>query len=168
MNASGVQLAVDTAGAPQSGWDSSVVAVGSGITVSFDPAYNLNGQRTVLISGVHIKAVGGKSTLLWDQTVSSGSLNFVGQGATRRVRAAGTLTVQNNVDKYTAFVAITQDLGYRNADGSACPYPTSGQLTASFTGSRSDSETLTFNGTCGVATLTSGKTTSSVQLAYGI
>lgn len=142
----GTTTTLDTTTAQKSGWDPSVTGVGNGETAQFT---DQTGGRTIKIPGLHTTGTNSSGATLFDHTITSSGVTMTGTG-TSRAAPSGTLTVQHNVAKYTAQVTITTPLAYTIA---GCCHPSAGVLTAQLSGSKSGTETLTFNGgTCGAAT----------------
>lgn len=140
-----------------SGYDPAVTTATSGALVTCTAAGCAS--RTLSIGGSHITASytpsGGAATTLWDHTVTteaSAPLIISGLGASKVV-SSGTLVVQHNLAKFTSRTKVTSPLNYTLAN---CCFPTSGEVTTTFTGGKNDSqsETLTFSSECGEATLT--------------
>ena len=151
------------------GWDTTVSPAPSngGVVVTCDSKGCSDG-RSVVINGSHLTGnvtLAGASDKIWDHTLSTGSspLTVTGVGASRVV--TGEVTVQHNLAKYTASVSF-DSVGYGEP---GCCFPTSGTLTATFSKGSvvGKTETLTFDGTCGDATLTKADgTTESITLKH--
>ncbi len=158
----------DTHGAT-SGWDSSVTPApsDSGVVATCGASGCKEGG-TLVISGSHLTGnvtSGGKTSKLWDHTVSTsaGGLTIASSGANREV--SGTVIVQHNLAKFTTKTTFNQ---VKYSDPSCC-FPTSGSITTAFTGGPhvGKTESLAFNGACGDATLTaSDGTTSTLVLQH--
>ena len=138
------------------GWDGSVspAPADGGVVVTCGSSGCAQGG-TVVVSGSHLTGtvtIDGRSTTIWDHTVSTGTggLDVTGSGSSRVV--SGTVTVQHNLAKYTA-KATFDAVGYSEP---GCCFPTSGTVTTTFSSgpSTGKSETLTFLPACGEADLT--------------
>jgi hypothetical protein len=151
----------DTNGAG-TGWDASVspAPTNAGVIATCGAGGCATGGGTLAISGSHLTAaVAGDvaPTKIVDITVSTSTpLTFTVSGSTRVL--SGTVRVQANIARYTAsatFDAVT-------FGQAGCCFPTSGTVTTTIQGGASDgrTETLTFGGACGEASLTrtSGET----------
>jgi hypothetical protein len=145
----------DTNGAG-SGWDSSVspAPLSTGVTVVCG-GNGCASSRTLQFNGSHLTGTlsptGSSPQNIWDHTLTT-SLNLLqvtGSGASRSV--SGMVTVQHNLSKYTAEVNFN-NVTYTDA---ACCFPTGGSVTANVINGKNQgqTETLTFNGACGSATL---------------
>jgi hypothetical protein len=162
----GVVTTLDTTTASTSGWDTSVTGVGNGINAAFR---STTGDRTLTISGLHLRAVDQASgNLLFDQTVSSGGLGVTGTGTERSVALNGIITVQHNSARFTGKTHITSALSYAMAN---CCHPSAGTMTTSLSGSRVGTEVLAFTGgstgRCGSANFTdAGGTISDITLTH--
>jgi hypothetical protein len=149
----------DTNGAG-TGWDSSVTPVPTNVGLQ------LTGT-SLAINGSHLTGtVTIDDTLLtiWDHTVSTGAggVAIAGTGTGRVV--TGAVTVQHNLAKVTSTVTFNA-VGYGKAD---CCFPTSGNVTST-TASASgagDTETLSFTGLCGEATLIRRGVASALTLLH--
>jgi hypothetical protein len=103
----------------------------------------------------------------WNHTVStdpSNPLVFVGTGSSK-VLNSGTIILQHNLAKYTSTSVVSSPLVFSNAN---CCFPTSGSLTATFSGGPYDgkTETIEYSSDCGEATLVnSAGVTSSITLS---
>ncbi len=138
---------------------------GSGYDVTVSPAPNNDGVvvtcgaggcdtgGTLVINGSHLTGTmttaAGRSATLWNHTVS-GSVAVVGPAGGRVVN--GTLTVQHNIVQRTSSTAFA---GVTYGDANCC-FPSAGSVTTiKLNGPRAgQSETLSFGGACGEATLT--------------
>jgi hypothetical protein len=137
----------DTHGAG-TGWDSSVAPAPT------DDGVDLS-ATSLVVHGSHLTGtvtVNGRSTRIWDHTVSTGAggLAISGTGAARTV--SGSVIVQHNLAKVTSTTTFN-DVGYAD---SLCCFPTTGSVSTTFD-SGPDSgktETLSFSRICGEATLT--------------
>jgi hypothetical protein len=156
----------DTYGAG-SGWDSSVTPSPSngGVSVTCGSGGCAQGG-TLVVNGSRLSGtvtIDGKSTTIWDHTVSTGSQGIVvtASGVGRVV--TGSVTVQHNLLKYTA-TATFESVTYAEP---GCCFPTSGTVSTTFnSGSNaSKTETLTFSPMCGDATL---KTASGSTVALAL
>jgi hypothetical protein len=137
----------DTNGAG-TGWDTSVAPPPTNGGVIATPT-------SLVISGSHLSGtvdVNGRTTKIWDHTVSTGAggLTVAGSGTSRVVN--GSLTVQHNLLKYTATCSF-ENVGYGDGD---CCFPTTGTVSTTFSNgpNTGKTETLAFSRVCGEATLT--------------
>jgi hypothetical protein len=146
----------DTNGAG-TGWDTSVSPAPSddGVQISCG-AGGCAASRTLVINGSHLTGtvdIEGKSTLIWNHTVSTGTggLSVTGAGADRVVN--GSVTVQHNLIHVTSTTTFSS-VHYGEP---LCCFPTDGSVSTTFTqGSNvGKTESLTFSAVCGEATLTS-------------
>jgi hypothetical protein len=137
----------DTNGAG-TGWDAQVM-----------PPPNDDGLEltatSLVIGGSHLTGtvtVGGAQYKIWDHTVSTGAdgITISGTAASRVV--SGTVTVQHNILMYTA-TSTFDSVSYGNP---ACCFPTGGSVATTVVNGagKGRTETLSFGGTCGEATLT--------------
>jgi hypothetical protein len=121
------------------------------------------------IKGIHLvanKTQKSKTATVWDHSVSTpgGSpLTISISGNTKTVN--GKVSVQHNLAKYTGtltFNAVTYDKAV------GCCHPTGGSVTATLSGSKSGTETLTFEGSgCGAATVVdSSGNTNNITLTH--
>ena len=144
----------DTNGAG-TGWDASVspAPTNDGVTVTCATDGCTNG--TLVIAGSHLTGTvepkGRAAQQLFDHTVSTGAQGLTLSGPDGNRVVSGSVTVQHNLAKYTAtatFNAVTF------GDPSCC-YPTSGNVTTTFSDGvhAGKTETLTFGASCGDATL---------------
>jgi hypothetical protein len=151
----------DTHGAG-TGWDSTVAPAPSddGVTATCGTG-GCPSSRMLVISGSHLTGtvtIDGKSTTIWDHTVSTGQggVTVTGTGRSRVVN--GSVTVQHNLAKYTA-TATFASVGYGEV---GCCFPTSGEVTTTFSDGpdKGKTESLSFTAICGEAMLTTaeGKT----------
>jgi hypothetical protein len=138
------------------GWDPSISPAPSngGVEVTCGSG-GCAESRTLVVNGSHLTGtvtIDGKSTTIWDHTVSTaaGGVAVTGKGAARIV--TGSVTVQHNLAKYTAN-ATFDSVGYGEP---GCCFPTSGSVTTTFSDgpNTGKTETLTFSPFCGEATLT--------------
>lgn len=83
-----------------------------------------------------------------------------GLGRASRTVNGGQLQVNHNIAKFTA-VFTPSNLQWT----ASCCHPTSGQLGVTYSGSKTGSATVTFNG-CGSAELSEGGQTSTISLSY--
>jgi hypothetical protein len=128
------------------------VSGGTTVVVS-NPGLGVN--RDITVSGLHLTAVGAVRNRLgrevtrtvWDHSLN-GSLQVVGRGAARKVAVGSTMTVQHNLALYTGTLQVTRELGFT----AGCCHPTSGEITATLSGSRTGTEDVVFGPTCGEAT----------------
>lgn len=108
------------------------------------------GNRTVVINGINIIKKSPHGTIQYDHSITSNGLVFTGGRATHDRVVSGSVTLYHNRAKFNAinvFNAVTYG-------DSTCCYPTSGNITSTFTGSQSGTTTLTFTSTCGYANFT--------------
>lgn len=137
----------DTDGAG-TGWDAQVM-----------PAPNDDGLQltatSLAIGGSHLTGtvtVGGAQYKIWDHTVSTGAsgITISGAGTSRVVN--GAVTVQHNILKYTA-TSTFDNVSYSNP---TCCFPTGGSVSTTVVdgADKGRTETLSFGGVCGEATLT--------------
>jgi hypothetical protein len=158
----------DTSGAG-TGWDTGVTPAPTddGVSVTCS-AGGCAAGGTLAISGSHLTGTvtpaGGTGTKVWDHTVSTpaGPLTFTVAGGVRTF--SGTVTVQHNLAHYTA-VSTFDAVGYGEP---GCCFPTTGSISTAFESGplKGVTETLTFSGVCGEATLDDGGATSSVTLMH--
>jgi hypothetical protein len=139
-----------------SGWDSAVSPAPSnaGLVLTCSSS-GCAGGGTLVVSGSHLSGtvtIDGKSTKIWDHTVSTtaGGITVTGHGSGRIV--SGAVTVQHNLARYTA-TATFDSVGYSDP---GCCFPTSGSVSTTFSEGpdTGKTETLTFSPFCGEATLT--------------
>ena len=165
----------DTNGAG-TGWDGSVVpaANSKGVVIGC----GTNGcavTKKLTINGSHLTGTltpaGGQAREWWDHTVTTGTdgISVRGTGTSRVV--TGAVTVQHNLAKFTGTTSFNT-VGYgQTVDGTHCCFPTSGNVTTTFTHGpyAGRTEILTFSTTCGEATLTSSDgNTSAYTLLHCI
>jgi hypothetical protein len=158
----------DTHGAG-TGWDTSVTPAPTddGVIVTCG-AGGCGAGGTLAVSGSHlvgtVTRAAGTGTKVWDHTVSTpaGPLTFTVAGGVRTF--SGAVTVQHNLAHFTA-VSTFDAVGYGEP---GCCFPTTGSISTVFQGGPLEgvSETLTFSGVCGEATLDDGGTTSPVTLMH--
>lgn len=135
-------------------------ASGSGRTISMNPSN----------SAVHKVATSRRGASLFDYYVQpnisvTGALkNTSANGLSGSRTMTGTVTIYHNLAKYTA----TNTFNSVVWGDSTCCYPTSGTVTATYSGTNkpADSSTMTFSTTCGSATFasTSGSSTTSTTV----
>jgi hypothetical protein len=157
----------DTNGAG-TGWDSSVTPAptNAGVVLTCGSTGCAEG-KTLVINGSHVtgtvELADGSDTTRWDHTITSSGLTVTGSETGRVV--TGSVTVQHNIAKYVATVTFNS-AGYGDP---LCCFPTSGSVTATFSGGSDSgkSETLAFSAACAEATLTTASgTTESVTLQH--
>jgi hypothetical protein len=119
--------------------------VSGGITTTFTDAI---GGRKILLDGLELTELTGLGQLLSDRSISSTDFTITGTGATRTI-SGGTFTEQHNNVGIVATATLTSSLTFT----AKCCVPTGGQVKTSFVGTNTGSETLTFESTCGAATL---------------
>jgi len=145
----------DTNGAG-TGWDSTVspAPTDDGVETTCGTG-GCSASRTLVINGSHLTgtiSIDGKSTTIWDHTISTGAdgLSATGAGAARVV--SGTVTVQHNLLKFTSTTTFAA-VGYGEP---LCCFPTKGKVSTTFSKGADvgKTETLSFTGICGEATLT--------------
>jgi hypothetical protein len=150
--ASGAALVTDTNGG--TAWDGTVIpSTGTSIVGGAS-------SKAITIHGTHRKLTGPAGRTLFDHFVTSTGLTSTGSRAGGNRVMTGSVSVYHNLAKYTAtntFNSVTW--------GSAnCCYPTSGNISSSFSGSVTGNTTLTFSSTCGSATFADSSGTSNVTL----
>jgi hypothetical protein len=127
--------------------------VAGGVHVDFGQDASGDPQRTVDIKGIHEVATNvSQNSTRWDHTFYSDPANpmvIVKSGAKKTI-PSGNFTLEHNLAKWTAAVTVKSTLSF-SAD---CCHPTGGSIESDYTGSKTQSETLTFKSTCGEATLT--------------
>jgi len=142
------------------GWDSSIAVSDAGVTVSCTNSGCT--EQTLMINGSHITAKANSETY-WDHTVSTNTgLNMtINNDGSHTV--SGVVTVQQNLVKILSTTTFN-NVNY-GGTGEDCCFPTSGSVTTTYTNgpNAGKSETLTFSGSCGDATLT---TTGGNSVAY--
>ncbi len=158
----------DTNGAG-TGWDSGVTPAPTddGVIVTCG-AGGCAAGGTLAISGSHLTGTvtpaGGAATRIWDHTVSTpaGPLTFTVSGGVRTL--SGSVTVQHNLAHYTA-VSTFAGVGYGQP---GCCFPTTGSISTAYQEGplKGVTETLTFSGVCGEATLDDGGTTTPLTLMH--
>ncbi len=132
------------------------VAEGGGIQITCGGG-GCASSRTVNILGVS-RILSGNGTTLFNHTLSTPiAFTITGTGAAKQV-TAGQLMLQHNLAHFIATSSINQSLTF---SGNCC-VPTGGSMTTTFSAGKSGSETVTFNPSCGSATVGS----SSVTLNY--
>lgn len=142
---SGLAVALDTQNA--SGW---YQQVSGGFLIT-----GVAGGHTVTIDGLHMVSAH------WDHTLSTITpLQVTIDGSGNRTFVSGTAQIQHNLAKYVGSVVFNEVY----VPAGSC-FPSSGSVTTTFTGSRSGSETLQFNGGSS-ATLTSNGQSTSVTLSH--
>jgi hypothetical protein len=114
--------------------------------------------RSIILNGLHRILQDGNGNTVYDHSiVSEGAIIMSGQrqNGTRMV-SSGTVRVYNNTDKFSSDHSFN-GVQWKNAN---CAFPTAGAISSSFSGSMNGFTTLTFQSTCGEATLTTtnGKT----------
>lgn len=155
----GFEVSINTS--DPSGFDSQISpSPAGGAVVQFKDG---NGDRTIDIKGIHLIAQ-KKGRTLWNHTISTQEPLEVQVDDQKRT-LSGTVLVQHNLAKYTAKVEF-KEVKY---DLSQCGcHPISGELSVSFSGSRTGDETLVFNG-CGFGNLKlKGGAAALVNLDYCI
>lgn len=129
--------------------------------------------RTITMSptnaAIHQVGTGRLGSKLFDYFVRpsitvTGAKNATSIGMTGSRSMSGTVTIIHNLAKYTA----TNNFNSVTWGSSSCCYPTSGTITATYSGTNkpADSSTLTFDSTCQTATfeIVSGSTTTSSKV----
>lgn len=115
------------------------------------------------ILGKHTELKGPRGTVLYDISVRTTSAIGLDQVARNgRTMNGGSIEVNHNLAGFTA-VLVPNNLEWSS---SSCCHPTGGSMTVTYSGSRSGSATLTFGGTCGTATVTSGSGTQNIVLGF--
>ena len=134
-------------------WDN-VSIPSTGISVS-----NSSGTRTVTINGVHRVMRGPRGRMWFDHSLKTTTdLTVTGDRASgNRAITAGVLKVYHNLLQYNA----TNTFNNVTWGSSSCCYPTSGNISTSFSGSVTGTTTLTFTTTCGSATFVDTSGSSS-------
>jgi hypothetical protein len=151
---------------------------GTGWDTTVSPAPNNDGvqvlcgsggcadSRTVIVNGSHLTGtvdIGGKSTKIWDHTVTASGIAVTGAAGARV--ANGTVVVQHNLLHYTSTTTFT-NVGYGEP---GCCFPTEGSVSTTYSKGAytGKTETLTFSNACGEATLTDATGASaSITLQY--
>lgn len=155
----GITLNTDSSGG--TAWDGTVIN-SNGVTIT----QGAGATRTVNIDGIH-RVLKGPMGVKWFDHFITGNLTVSGKRSSgNRAVSSGTINVYHNLLKYTAsnsFSGVTWG-------NSTCCYPTSGTISATFTGSQTGTASLNFGPgatTCGNATYanTSG-TSSTVALTH--
>lgn len=131
-------------------------------------AYGGGGRLTKTSTGWQLDILGRHTTLkfsgreLFDVSIRTLSPLSVSGGLNRasRVVQGGQLEVNHNIAKFTTTITPS-NLQW----SAACCHPTSGSLSMSFSGTKTGSASVTFNG-CGSATVDQGGQTSTIQLSY--
>lgn len=146
-DASGVVVALDTTDpsgyATQVSGGTTIVAGGGNRTVTINGIHYVANQSVVTGSGAPM------TTTLWDHTVSTPApLTITGSGPGQTIQA-GTIEVQHNLRKFIGSASITQPLTFT----AGCCFPTGGQITATFSGSKTGTQILNYSAQCGSATL---------------
>jgi hypothetical protein len=143
----------DTNGAG-TGWDSSVSPApnDSGVVITCGSG-GCSAARSLVVNGSHLTGtvdIGGKSTKVWDHTVTASNISVTGAAGDRV--ASGTVTVQHNILKYTTTTTFT-NVGYGEP---LCCFPTSGSVSTTFSSGSNAGKTekLSFSAACGEAELT--------------
>jgi len=139
-------------------WNSTVVSCGGYQTTCLTPgcpySARLSGVRSVDILGAEI--TGTKNGLTqYDHTIVSGTgapIVITGFGADR-VISSGTVVVYHNLAHIITSTTINGPLTHE----AGCAYPISGSITTAISGGTENglTETVTFGGECGVATVVS-------------
>jgi hypothetical protein len=146
-----------------------VLAHQSAVSVDYrGTSYGGGGRITKSASGWDLEVLGRHSQLsfrdreIFNVSVRtlaplqiSGTLSRAG-----RVISSGQLEVNHNVSKFTS-VITPSNLTWSNA----CCHPTSGSLNVVYSGAKSGSATVTFQG-CGSATVDQGGQQQQIELSY--
>lgn len=120
-------------------------------------------------AAIHQVGTGRLGTKLFDYFVRpsitvTGAKNASSIGMTGSRSMTGTVTIIHNLAKYTA----TNTFNTVTWGSTSCCYPTSGSITATYSGTNkpADSSTLTFDSTCQTATfeVVSGSSTTSSKV----
>ena len=134
------------------GWDATVAPApgNDGVTLTCG-ASGCKDSRTLTISGSHLTGL-VNGVRLWDHTVSTGEegIGVLGRGEGRVVN--GTVVVQHNLARVTSTTTFAQ-VAYAD---NACCYPSSGNITTTFSAGpdKNKTESLAFTGVCGEVVLT--------------
>jgi hypothetical protein len=112
-----------------------------------------SGTRAITIKGTHVRTFkNGK--LIGDETISTPVAIWVTGWGTSRQIVAGSVVTQHNLAHYTSTTTVEpgSPLIFSIED---CPYPLSGALSTTFSGTKYDTkkETVTFGPQCGSATV---------------
>jgi hypothetical protein len=146
-------IVTDTSGG--TAWDGSTIA-STGVTTTLSSATT----RSVVNNGIHQILRGPEGTKWFDHFITStGGLTITGSRLSLPRAISGTSTLYHNLAKYTA--TSTLNAVTWSAPGGACHYPTSGNISTTFSGSETGTTTLTFTATCGQATYVDAKGNSS-------
>lgn len=158
LSGTGVKIYLDST--IYSGYNSSVSG-GTTINVgsSNGDAKNLIVNTTLTILGLNIKAITSKSKPIWEHTISSNSLTLAINGTTKTI-SSGTITVQQNLAKFTGTAVISSALIWT----APCNFPTQGTITTTLSGSKTGTESLVFQPNCSIAKLTRNGSTKLIQL----
>lgn len=129
-------------------YDNTPIAGNSGITTVL-----AGGTRTVNINGLHRILRGSGGTKFFDHSIKTSTpITLTGSRQTiNRVVTAGVVDVYHNLDNYKAVHTFSGGTPVTWALANCC-HPTSGVITTVFSGAKTGTTTLTFSGTCGVAT----------------
>jgi hypothetical protein len=121
------------------------VTIGGGIKTAFGSTSSLN------ILGLRVTREIGSNQVIYDHTIRSNTpFSVTGtQAAGSREVISGSVTVDHNVDQYSAYGVIS-DLKWNTT----CCVPASGTINFTFSGTRVGAMTMDFNtGTCGSITV---------------
>lgn len=142
------------------GWDTGVAVNNSGVALTCTNSDCT--EQTLMINGSHFTAKLNSSTL-WDHTINTNTALTMTINSDGSHTVNGTVTVQHNIAKMLS-TTIFNNVNY-GGSGQDCCFPTSGSVTTTYTSGANagKSETMTFSGDCGSATL---KTTGGNTLAY--
>ncbi len=106
-------------------------------------------SRNIRILGLHRSLYSSSSAKISDHTIKTTSdLVMTGTDGTRQI-TSGTIVVQHNLARFTATTNVVSALTHT----SGCCFPTGGSLQTTYTGSKTGTETITFQSTCGKATV---------------
>lgn len=136
-------------------------SIGAGQVLAMGSPAN---SATLAIAGVHKTfTIGGKT--IFDHSIMTTTPITANSTLSRAGRSisAGAVAIYHNLAKYTATYTVSSPLVWT----SGCCYPTSGTVTAAFTGSLSGTGSVTFSSTCGTATITrSNGDTQNFTMSY--
>ncbi len=132
------------------------------------PAYGGGGTVTKTAAGWDLSVAGRHSSFSFkNREIFNVSVRTIqplnisgGLGRSNRHISNGQLEVNHNLAKFTA-VFTANNLQWT----SSCCHPTSGSLGVVYSGSKSGSATVTFNG-CGAASVDQGGQQQSIELSY--
>jgi hypothetical protein len=121
-------------------------------------------SRTITILGIHRKILTSNLSVLSDMTFSTNTpITVTGTGSSRSV-ISGTVQAQDNVNNVNTSTSISSALNF----SASCCFPTSGTLTTSYLSGPAigQTETLTFQSTCGSVAITTALGTTNTTLAH--